>query len=352
MLSEAEIEKLARSLGFVQRTSKLSGWKFLDMLLFTHFNHEKLSLNELSIQLKLRYGVKITKQGINDRFTQAAINFIKGIVEKAIKIVIAADTGDDLGCFPQFTQLKLKDSTSFQLPEDMAEKYPGSGGNGSKAAIRIQFEYDFKTGGISDLSLHPFNEQDLTDAAQTISSIQPGELLLRDLGYSKIEVFNQIIILGAYFLSRLKNNIITYEKKGNDFVKIDFQKIELYLRNTHQTFIEKQVYIGSKERLPVRLLIEILPKDKKEERLRKAEQTAKRKGQRIGKDYKERYGLNLFITNIDEKVMDGKKLAKLYRLRWQIELMFYGKKKIMQSSIRKHVHNQSISPFTLQYHFA
>ncbi|MCX6720194.1 MAG: transposase [Candidatus Staskawiczbacteria bacterium] len=253
-------------------------------MLFTEFNHEKLSLNELAIQLKLRFNIDISKQGIDERFTQASVNFIKSILEKAIKIIIAEDAIEDLGHFAQFTQVKIKDSTSFQLPPDMAEKYPGSGGSASKAAIRIQFE--------------------------------------RDLGYSKFEVFEQIIQSGAYFLSRLKYNINVYEKNGNEFVLLDFGKIETYLKETNQTFIEKKVYIGNTKKIPVRLLIELFPEDKKKKRLEKAHKEAKRKGRKVGKCYKERYGLNLFITNIDEKMMEGQKLRKLYLLRWQIELMF------------------------------
>ncbi len=159
------------------------------MLLFTHFNHQKLSLNQLAIELNLRYGISISKQAIDDRFTQAAVDFIKGILEQAIKIMIYDQEFKDLGILQHFTQLKIKDSTCFQLPENMAEKYAGSGGSGSGASIRIQFEYDFKTGAISDLSIHAFNDQDLNDAVRTISSVQPNELVLRDLGYSRIEVF-------------------------------------------------------------------------------------------------------------------------------------------------------------------
>ena len=65
LISEAEIENQARKYGFIQRTSKLTGWKFLDMLLFTHFNHQQLSLNQLAIELKLRYGISISKQAID-----------------------------------------------------------------------------------------------------------------------------------------------------------------------------------------------------------------------------------------------------------------------------------------------
>jgi len=56
------------------------------MLLFTEFNHVKLILNELAIQLKLRSKIEISKQGIDERFNQAAVNFVKSILEKAIKI--------------------------------------------------------------------------------------------------------------------------------------------------------------------------------------------------------------------------------------------------------------------------
>ena len=292
------------------------------MLLFTNFNHQKLSLNQLAIELNLRYGISISKQAIDDRFTQAAVDFIKSILEQALKIMIYEQEFKDLGILQHFTQLKIKDSTCFQLPENMAEKYAGSGGSGSGASIRIQFEYDFKTGAISDLSLHAFNNQDLNDAGRTMSSVQPNELVLRDLGYSKIEVFQQIVSQEAFFLSRLKSNITVYEKKGNDLVKIDFQAIEANMKETGQTFIEKQVYIGEREKLPVRLLIELMPEDKKQERLRTAQQTAKKKGRKIGKAFLARYGLNLFITNIDEQKMDGRKLRKLYLIRWQIELMF------------------------------
>jgi len=45
-------------------------------------------------------------------------------------------------------------------------------------------------------------------------------------------------------------------------------------------------------------------------------------------------------------------ISELYKSRWQIEIFFYVKQKIMQSNIIKYTHYQFINPFTLQYHFA
>jgi hypothetical protein len=45
-------------------------------------------------------------------------------------------------------------------------------------------------------------------------------------------------------------------------------------------------------------------------------------------------------------------VAAIYKLRWQIELLFYAKKKIMQSGIINGANNQLVNLFTLQYRFA
>ncbi len=52
ILNEETINKIAKDCNFIIRERKLSGFEFLDMLLFTHFNHKELSLNDLSVQLK------------------------------------------------------------------------------------------------------------------------------------------------------------------------------------------------------------------------------------------------------------------------------------------------------------
>lgn len=320
LLSETDVEKEAKKLGFIKRKGKLSAWKFLDMLMFTHFNHEELSLNELATQLKLRYHIEISKQGVDNRFTGAAVEFIKTIMQKAMKMMV--DEKTELEFLKNFKRVRVKDSTAFQLPEDMAEKYPGSGGAASKAMIRIQFEYDLTTGEIIDLSLHPFNAQDTSNAIKTIGSVEPEELIIRDLGYVNFTSLYQIQKIGAYFLNRLQYSLNVYEHKEGKLVKLDFPAIEQYLKKNKQAFIEKQVYIGDKEKLKIRLIIALLSEEKKQERLRKANKEAKKKGRNLGDDFKSRVGLNLFITNIDQHWVKADQVRQLYMLRWQIELIF------------------------------
>lgn len=289
------------------------------MLMFTQFNHKQLTLSELSSQLSKRHDVEISKQGVDNRFNQSASEFIKAVLEKALKKAIVEDGLEFLSCFKSS---KIKDSTCFQLPKDMASKYPGSGGAGSLSMIRIQFEYDLKTGQITDLSLHAFNDQDNTNSNQTIDTVEPGELIIRDLGYINLAALQQIDKKDAYFLNRLQYAVTVFEKKAEKYVELDFTQIERYLKSTGLGYIEKQVYIGAKEKLPARLIIELLPADVKQNRIRKAQKEAKKKGRSLGAAFKSRSGLNLFITNADQGQIDTKRVRILYSIRWQIELVF------------------------------
>src|SRR6056297_3689879 len=113
LLTEQKIESLAKEIGFIKHDSvKLNGWKFLEMLLFTHFNHEHLSLNDLALQLHQRYGIVISKQGINNRFTHVAVRFFRAILEEVLASTLT--TEQPMPILDKFPHVRIKDSTAFQ----------------------------------------------------------------------------------------------------------------------------------------------------------------------------------------------------------------------------------------------
>jgi IS4 transposase len=57
-----------------------------------------------------------------------------------------------------------------------------------------------------------------------------------------------------------------------------------------------------------------------------------------------------FLSNNFE--LTAEDIAQLYKYRWKVELFFYGKQNIMQSGFIIWTHNQCITYFTLQFHFA
>jgi len=317
--SKEKINALAKELDFVKRVRNINGSDFIELLIFSKFDNSKLSLEELAESYVENTGKEITKQGIDLRFTTEAVNFIKKLVENALQeINVQSECYDFL---KHYNQVRIKDSTSFQLPKDMADAYSGSGGAASKAAIKIQFEYDLKTGKILELELHPFIKQDQTNSIETLDKINALDLIIRDLGYINIEVIRGIKSRNAYFIARLMSGVNVYEKKKDEFIKINFKDIYNYMQQNKLQAIEKEVYI-TEEKEFVRMIIELMPEEETNRRIQKAEKEAHKKGRQLGEEYKCRARLNIFITNISEEILDKIKIHKTYTIRWQIELIF------------------------------
>lgn len=316
LLNEECINDFARDTGFIVRDSKLDGNMFLDILLFTLFNQKQLSLNELAIQVKKRFGICITKQAIDKRFTDKSVEFLKSVLSKALELTIPKQDKID---FTKYDKVLIKDATNFQLPSNMADKYKGSGGSASSAIIKIQFEYDLKSGKITDLSLHAFVDQDGTDAKDTVERINANELIIRDLGYISTAVLKEIQQKEASYLNRAQATISIFHLKNGELINVDFVKINKYMKKMGLSVMELEVYIGKKDKFKTRLIIGSIPTEAYQKRIMEAKKRAKKEGRTITNEYKNRQALNLFITNTDIPPED---VRSLYTLRWQIELMF------------------------------
>lgn len=321
--TEEELDQLALDTGFVRRKGKINGSLFLALVVFNSENLKEQSLNDLSIILKDRNGIDITKQSLHDRFNENALFFLKDALEKLMGKQFSVEQTLLANC-NTFGRILIKDSTCFQIDESLAEYYPGSGGSGSKASVRIQFEYDILSGEINDLTLNAFNDQDAKDSVATIELTKEGDLIIRDLAYMNIKALQLIVESMAFFLCRANPNTYIYEIEEDEYKKIDFVKITAFMKRNSLGSMEKTVYLGNKEKFRVRLIIYLIPEEEAAKRLRNAVQNNKKKGGdgNLSKEYKARAFLNLFITNANEEQIPIDHVWQLYRLRWQIELIF------------------------------
>ncbi len=287
-------------------------------------NSDKLvnqSLNDLCIDLNQKYNVDITKQSLNDRFNKYAVEFLKSILELLIKLQIT--DVPVLTKFKTFKRILIKDSTCFQIDESLSEDYPGSGGSSSKASIRIQFEYDVLNGEIVDLTLNGYTEQDAKNSRTTIELVKNQDLVIRDLAYMHFDILEEIDKkLNAFFLCRLIQGVNVYEKINGQFVKIDFEDIYNFMTESNINILEKEIYLSFKNRLCMRLIIYLLPDDVVSKRMRNKNAEYNKKGRTLSKRYKIRARFNLMITNASIEDIPADMVYTLYRIRWQIELIF------------------------------
>ena len=167
---------------------------------------------------------------------------------------------------------------------------------------------------------------------EVLDNVYEGDLLIRDLGYYAFKSFANILKKRASFISRLGTKTNVFEIKNGKLQKLDFKAIYRKMKRCQLSRMYKDVFIGNIEKIPVRLVIELMPDDVYEQRMRKISKLHKKKGYQTSEEYKFLSRFNLFITNVPKEILPDEVISSLYRIRWQIELIF----KIWKSVIGIH----------------
>jgi hypothetical protein len=320
VFSEKELQKKAASSGFYKRKSDFTPAMFFDMLLYCASRIENLSLSQACSNVKTYHGLNITKQSIDGRFTEEAVLFVKEVLKELLERQLSKVFCPDL--FSKFSHVRIKDSTKFLVADHLREHFKGCGGSAgtSQACVCIQYEYDLRSGKILDLNVTDGTRNDSTDASETKEKIHKNDLVLRDLGYFNLSVLNGFADQEAFFVSRLNTSVLVFEAETQE--RIGFKELYGQMRKQQLTQCEKQVLVGKQTQANLRLAVEIVPEQVYEERIRKINKKNKENGWTTSEDYKARCRFNLFITNVLAEDLSINEVMMLYRLRWQIELMF------------------------------
>jgi len=313
---EAKIEKIARLTKFVQRYSPLTGQKFLQASVFGFIEDPQANLDDLA-QACGDVGVKISVQGFDQRINEQAVQFLKRMVSEALttfKNKIALP----ITVLQQFTAVNMVDSTVLSLPDNMAVEYPGCGGHGPDASLKIQLNFEFLYGNLAQIEVQPGRHPDQNYRAD-LAWIQPGSLNIADLGYFVLDRLKQIDQeRQAYYLCRFLFGTGLLTESGE---RLDLSQ---QLAQAARQPFERQVRLGyqSRHQLSCRLICVPVPQEVADRRRQKAKDKARRRGKPISKAYLEFLGWAIFVTNVPQSMLSIEQVVLLYRVRWQIELLF------------------------------
>jgi hypothetical protein len=298
---------------------------FLDILLQSASVNGQFSLARFSGEAALTHDLSITKQAFDYRFDDTAVSFVKGVLDEVISNQI--DTPLDPKFLEKFKKVKIKDATRFDLPNRLKDYFPGFGGKlTSEAGATVQYEFDLKTRSLYDLDITSALKNDIQDAKEKSEDIEQGDLIIRDLGYFSSKVINAIIEKKAFFLSRMKTIMDVFDENNQ---QVSFKNMYEHMVEYNKTRYNMNANIGNKERIPVRMLIEMVPEETYQERIRKREYESRKKGNKITGEFKARAHFTIMITNVPEEDLPVENIYKLYKTRWQVELIFKVWKSIM-----------------------
>jgi hypothetical protein len=318
ILDQEKLDAIARESKFLIRKRKLTPKLFLD-LSFYGLDSEVRSLRRLSNVAFEEHSLEVSKQAIDKRYSRACVSFVKALLKEALSSQV--ETCLKTSELQQFKTVRIKDSTRFGIHEslsDLFEGYGKGGGRSSKAGLSIQYEFDIKTNRVFDIDVQSAVTRDSSDAISKKEDIGKGDLIIRDLGYYSDQVLEQVINKEAFLISRLYHTVTVYNQNGK---RINFHEVYRQMQQTGINHLDIDVTIG-KEKRPVRLVIEVLPDQIYQHRITQRNKENKSRGYTTSDEFMGRAHFNLFICNISRADCSWETISKLYRLRWQIELVF------------------------------
>src|SRR5437868_6531155 len=118
-------DRIAQASHFVERTSKLSGATFVQALVFSWLAQPDASYDQLA-QTANALGVPISPQGLAERFTPAAAECLKQLLEEAVQQVIRA-APVAIPLLERFNGVYIQDSTVLTLPDALSSLWRGCG---------------------------------------------------------------------------------------------------------------------------------------------------------------------------------------------------------------------------------
>jgi hypothetical protein len=320
IFSKNTIEEIAYESGFIKRSSKIRGFDFLVSLLVSSMDSSYSSLERISdIIAHLSLGTVVTAQAVMKRINNVdAPNFLKEVFAKVMSVRLLKLDEIPSSLLAFFKKVLLQDSSSVTLNEELQDYFKGSGGRASKACAKFDVIYDYKSKQYEKITLTDQSQSDQTLASKIEDLITENSLIIRDLGYLQVGSLTQIIDKKAFFLSRLRSDMSIYLNE-NDENPIDLG--HYFSRECKSGVLDRDVFITNKK-LRVRLVAYKAPDDVANKRKRDARATSAKQGRTLKDSTLRFFEFTVFITNVSKEMWKTEVIGTIYRVRWQIELIF------------------------------
>jgi hypothetical protein len=307
------VEAMARRGGFLRRTPRKISMADLALGLVAVGAEAVLSLERAAHWIGLAANTSYSKQALDKRLGPQVEPFLAELAAALFGSFLHPLKTD--GWLASFKRVLLHDSTTHSLPERMAGAFPGARNarRKTKATLKIQCVTDLLQGAVLHLSLSGFRRNDQAASADILALARPGDLILRDLGYFSLEVLTRLQSAGAFFLTRWRRDL----SLRNADTDREFS-LARHLRR-HGGF-DAVVRVGE-QRAAMRLVALAVPEEVANLRRHRAKTNRDRR-LKPNKEALFLMGWSIFLTNVNQTLWPASVLAKVYRLRWRVEMIF------------------------------
>lgn len=306
-------DMLEKESGFVQRQSKFGGNELVQTMTLGCLENGMATL-ESFCQVASDLGIAISPPGLHQRLDTEAVELLRQVCQLWIQQQV--EMRSDPRVLSQFGAVRIIDSSRIALPKDLADHFPGSR---HEATMKVQLSYEYHQGQIEALEVE--GERCPDQKCQLPEDLsQAGDLVVFDLGYFDQNRFANLDEKGVYFISRLQIQTGLYDRNHSE------QKVHLldFLKQLPEdiTCGERILCLGRKQKVPVRVVYYRVPPVIAQERRRKAKKAARERGQTCSQNLLDWQDWLIFVTNVPLPLLHTEQIAVVYRVRWQIEILF------------------------------
>lgn len=309
-------DQAAQKTEAVRRRRKFCGATLVQTFVLGFLHKPKARPEDLAMTAR-ELGVEVTPRAVQKRYTPALTACLRQVLDQALQQVVVASPRA-IPLLRKFTAVRIGDSTTISLPDELAEQFPGCGGSSGsgKAALKLQVEMDQLDGGLPKIQIQAGRD---SDAHSELMNEPPpaGSLSMYDLGYFSVPRFCLIAAAAAFWISRLHTQTKVFDTDGTPL-----DLLGLLQDDRGAEPFERRVLLGQVERLPCRLIALRAPEDVVAQRRRKAYRKAQKSGHTPSVRHLAWLSFTIFVTNCDAELLNWKQVVVLYRTRWQIELLF------------------------------
>jgi hypothetical protein len=302
VLGKDQVTALGRSTGHCQRLREITPQRLVCALLESLGGGRARSISDVLHTFNAQNDTAVRYKPFHNQLVKAAFPaFVRRVYAEAVRHlsqkVLRAALGGRLGAF---TDIVVQDGSSFAVHDALAEVFPGRFNASRPAAVELHALMSIFHDEVVRCEVAPDTqgERDFLPRPEDLK----GKLLLGDRGYESLDSWRRVDREGGFFLirgtSKLNPRIVRFHG-GNPRQRQHFEGRRLdEVREAlpHRRLdLDVEWDLPGGETLRLRMvLVWTVPKDR----------------------------FLILVTNVARTILTARRLTWVYRLRWQIELVF------------------------------
>lgn len=302
IMGEDEVENVARSTGFLRRKRVLIPYALVLALLSTLGIGKADWLADILRAYNALTGFSLQYKPFHNQLKKWQFpEWMRQVLETAL-LKLTLDVLEPLpdSKLEMFDDIVMHDGTSFAVKASLKRSFPGRFKKVSPAAVELHVTMSGFSGSPESITLVPDKESErhFRPEAETLKNC----LALEDSGFQDKKYFIEIDQADGYFIIRGTKNIKPFILEAYDENGVRLRYLEgkkLSQRRLPRQSVDLKIGWGKKDCEYVGRMVVIY-----------------KAGRRNKKDY------TYLHTNLAREIFTIEEVGTLYRLRWQIELLF------------------------------